>query len=106
MATDASQRHFTELPPIPVDTDQLAIVLESESVSEVWVRRETEIFKFWIEYTDRYLAVEYRTDSSGSKPAWYRAIPQPKGEGQIGENVTDMLEEEDWKPVSEMRSTP
>ena len=68
MATNVDSRHFTELPPTPVDAEQLITVLELESVSEVWIKQETGIFKFWIEYPDRYLAVEYKTDSSGSGP--------------------------------------
>jgi len=98
MATNVDSRHFTELPPTPVDAEQLITVLELESVSEVWIKQETGIFKFWIEYPDRYLAVEYKTDSSGSGPAWYRAAA-PHKKGEFNGLVEDIVA--DWIPVSD-----
>lgn len=102
MATDFDSRRFTELPPTPVNAEQLAAVLELESVSEVWIKRETGIFRFWIEYPDRYLGVEYKTDSSGGRPAWYRAAA-PHEKGECDGLVEDIVA--DWISVSDSISS-
>lgn len=91
-----------ELSSLPLRAEQLQPILETDTVSEVWIKNEGPIFKFWIEYTDRYQAVEYGTDSSGSGPAWNASVPIEKGEGELGEIRKEILTEEDWLRVSEV----
>jgi hypothetical protein len=84
-----SERRVETLPADPIRKADLESVLAKESVVEVWVpaqrggrtgMSETKaipsdgyIFKFWVEYEDRYRAFEYLASHARPNGAWYRS---------------------------------
>jgi hypothetical protein len=87
------ERRVETLPAVPLSATDLASILDKEFIVEVLVPSHPDssvrgdsvlmggessphdgyIYKFWIEFEDRYRAVEYVADLSGTGGVWYRS---------------------------------
>ena len=91
-------RRMESLPPVPLRDEQLASLLGTDSVVEVWVPDERprsvstaggdiehsgDILDFWIEFEGRYARLQYTSPDGVDGVDWYRFVPTSKDEDTV-----------------------
>ena len=88
-------KRMESLPERPLHDEELAPLLAKDDVEEVWVpdhrprsvatgggaiQHSGDIMNIWMEFSDRYVAIEFFSPDHGSGLAWYQSLPTHKDE--------------------------